>query len=364
MKSAMIHAFTDDPRDIGIVEVPRPDPGPGEVRVRMLLSAVHPADLNYLRGTYYRALERVIWNQARSADAPDVYFDPAHRTVCPAPPYVLGLEGVGIVEGCGAGLLARRLLGRRVVVSASPPRGAWQEHVIVHARRAFPVPATVPDEQAAMFLANSISAYAMVHDVLRVRRGSRLLVTAAGSALGKDIVRLGRRNGFRTVCVVRSDANTAELLALGAEVVIDTSRQDLVGEVARLTGGQGVESALDCVGGELASEVVRCLGLGGHLLVYGTLSDEPMRIPSRDLMMPVAKLSGFYLGNWISRQSPLKLLGVLRAVRKLSAEGVFRAAVAEVFPLESAAEAVAAAIVPGRTGKVLLQIGSPATIPI
>jgi NADPH:quinone reductase-like Zn-dependent oxidoreductase len=207
-------------------------------------------------------------------------------------------------------------------------------------------------------MANSISALAMVHDVLRVRRGSRLLVTAAGSALGKDIVRLGRRDGFRTVCVVRSDANTAELLSLGAEAVIDTSRQDLVREVARLTNGQGVEFALDCVGGELASEVVRCLAAGGHLLVYGTLSDEPMRIRSRDLMMPNAKVTGFYLGNWIARQSPLRLLSVLRMVRKLSAEGVFRATVAEVFPLENVAEAVAAAMAPGRTGKILLRIGS------
>jgi len=360
MKSAMIHAFTEDPRDIVVVDVPVPEPGPGEVRVRMLLSAVHPADLNYLRGTYYRALERVIWNQSRPADAPGVYFDPGGTIECPAPPYALGLEGVGVVEKCGPGLLARRLLGKRVVVAGSPPRGTWQERVVVNTRRALPLPADVADEQAAMFLANPISAYAMVHDVLRVQRGSRLLVTAAGSALGKDVVRLGRRNGFRTVCVVRSDANTAELLSLGAEAVIDTSRQDLVAEIARLTNGQGVGFALDCVGGELASDVVRCLGLRGHLVVYGTLSDGPMRIPSRDLMMPVAKVSGFYLGNWLSRQSPFRLLRVLRTVRKLSSEGVFRAEVAGVYSLEQAAEAVAAAISPGRTGKILLRIGKAA----
>lgn len=158
------------------------------------------------------------------------------------------------------------------------------------AKRAFPFPNAVPDEQAAMFLVNSIAAFAMVHDVLRVRRGSRLLVTAAGPALGKS--------------------------------------------------------------------AVRCLGHGGHLLVYGTLSDEPMLIPSRDLMMPNAKVAGFYLDNWIAGQPPLRLLNVLRTVRKLSAEGVFRAVAAEMFPLEHAAAAVAAAIAPGRTGKVLLRIGS------
>jgi NADPH:quinone reductase-like Zn-dependent oxidoreductase len=254
--------------------------------------------------------------------------------------------------------MARRLLGRRVTVAGGPPRGTWQEWVVVNARKAFAVPADLPDEQAAMYLANPLSAYAMVHEVFRVKRGSRLLVTAAGSALGKDVVRLGRRNGFRTVCVVRSDANTAELASLGAEAIIDTSRQDLVREIARLTDGQGLEYAIDCVGGELASDVVRCLGLGGHLLVYGTLSDGPMCIPSRDLMMPVAKVSGFYLGNWISQQPLLRMLRVLRAVRKLGAEGVFRADVARVYPLDDVAQAVAAAMGPGRTGKILLSIDS------
>ena len=358
MKCAMVHEFTEHPGDIRITDGTMPEPGPGQVRVRMLLSAVHPADLNYVRGTYYRALERVIWNRGRSAAQPEVFFDSTRTTICATPPYVLGLEGVGIVESAGSGFLARRLLGKRVAVATSPPNGAWQEHVVVNARRAFTVPDAVPDEQAAMYFANPLSAYAMVVEVLRVPRGAWLLVTAAGSALGKGVVQLARRQGFHTICVVRSDANRAELTALGADAVIDTSRQDLLDEVARITGGKGVGHALDCVGGQLASDVVRCLGLGGHLVVYGTLSDDPMQIPSRDLMMPVARVSGFYLGNWLAQQPTLKLLGALRAVRKLRREGLFHTDVAAIYPLEDAASAVAAAIVPGRTGKILLRIGN------
>ena len=106
----------------------------------------------------------------------------------------------------------------------------------------------------------------------------------------------------------------------------------------------------------MAGQVIRCLGLDGHLVVYGTLADSPMPVPSRDLMMPVARVSGFLLPNWMAQQSPLALLGVLRAVKKLTVEGIFHTEVTETFPLDQVAVAVDAAMRPGRTGKVMLRI--------
>jgi NADPH:quinone reductase-like Zn-dependent oxidoreductase len=359
MKSARIREFTQDPGDIRIEEVPVPEPGPGQVRVRMLMSPVNPSDLNFVRGTYFQALERIIWNQRRPGAEPRVCFDPGLSSPCPMPPYALGGEGVGVVEACGAGLLARRLRGRRVAVAGGPPNGTWQEYTIADAKRAVVLPDAVADEQAAMFFVNPITAYVLVREVLKVPREGWVLVTAAGSALGKSVVRMGKRDGFRTICVVRSSTSTAELTALGADAVIETGRQDLIGEVARITGGRGVGSALDCVGGRLAGDVVRCLGLRGRLVIYGTLADSPIEIRGRDLMMPVAQVSGFLLPNWLAQQSPLKLLGVLRTVKRLTLEGVFHVGVSETFPLEQAARAVAASLEPGRTGKVMLRIGSP-----
>jgi NADPH:quinone reductase-like Zn-dependent oxidoreductase len=92
-----------------------------------------------------------------------------------------------------------------------------------------------------------------------------------------------------------------------------------------------------------------------------TLSSRPItpiEFPARDLMMPLAQVSGFYLGNWMAQQSPIKLLGLLRAVRRLTAEGVFQADVSETYPLEQVSTAVATSLKPGRTGKVMLRIGS------
>jgi NADPH:quinone reductase-like Zn-dependent oxidoreductase len=358
MKSARIHAYSQDPGDIRIEDVPVPQPGPGQVRVRMIMSPVNPSDLNFLRGTYSQALGRIVWNRGRGGADRPVCFDPGLASPCPQPPYALGGEGVGIVEACGAGLLARRLRGRRVAVASGPPNGTWQQCTIIDAKRAVPMPDSVADEQAAMFFVNPVTAYVLVNEVLKVPRGGWVLVTAAGSALGKSIVRMGRRDGFRTICVVRSGATTAELAVLGADAVIETDRHDLVEEVARITNGRGVGFALDCVGGRLAGDVVRCLGLGGRLVIYGTLADSPLEIPGRDLMMPVAGVCGFLLPNWLALQSPLKLLGILRAVKRLTVEGVFRTDVGATFPLQEAARAVVASLEPGRTGKVMLRIGS------
>jgi NADPH:quinone reductase-like Zn-dependent oxidoreductase len=191
-----------------------------------------------------------------------------------------------------------------------------------------------------------------------VRREGWVLVTATGSALGKSVVRMGKRDGFRTICVVRSSANTAALNALGADAVIETDKQDLVTEVARITQGRGAGYALDCVGGELAGEVIRCLGLDGRLVIYGTLANSPLQIPGRDLMMPVAHVDGFLLPTWMAQQSPLTLLGILRAVKKLTVAGIFHTEVTDTYPLDQVTSAVASALAPGRTGKVMLKIGA------
>jgi len=358
MKSAGINTYTRNVSDIRVSDLPVPEPGPGQVRVRMLRSPVNPSDLNFVHGTYHTALQRIIWNQG-DADRTLVYYDPDLKIACPQPPFALGGEGMGIVDAAGSGLLARRLQGKRVAVAGGPPSGTWQEYTLVDARRAVALPATISDEQGAMFFVNPVTAYVLTREVLRVPGGAWLLLTAAGSALGKSIVRMSRLYGFRTLCVVRSGANSDELRSLGADAVVETSHQDLIAEVFRITGGKGVPHALDCVGGDLASQVVRCLGLNGRLVLYGTLADQPIRVPIRDLMMPVANLSGFLLPNWMVQQSPLKLLWVLKQVKKLMIKGVFDTQVGQRFPLDQVVDAVSASLQAGRTGKVMLEIANP-----
>src|SRR5262249_41221898 len=125
-------------------------------------SPINPSDLLFAQGSYGR------------------------RPSLPATP---GFEGVGIVEQAGGGLLGRLRVGRRVAV-LNGQGGNWQEQVIISARQAVPVPRALADEQAAAFFVNPASAVIMTRWILKVPRGAWLLQTAAGSALGRMVIRL------------------------------------------------------------------------------------------------------------------------------------------------------------------------------
>ena len=332
-----------------------PEPGPGQIRVRMLMSPVNPSDLNFVHGTYQAALERIIWNHD-PLDGGQVFYDAGHNIACPQPPYSLGGEGVGIVDAAGSGLMAKRLLGKRVAIAGGPPNGTWQEFTLAQALKSVALPDSISDQQGAMFFVNPMTAWVITRKVLAVPKGGWLLLTAAGSALGKYVVRLAQRYGFKTLCVVRSGHNSDTIQSLGADVVVETDRQDLISEVYKVTHGQGVAYAMDCVGGDLSAQIVRCLGLDGRLVLYGTLANQPMELTIRDLMMPAAHISGFLLPAWLSQQSPITLLQALRTVKRLMVDGFFDAEVEYCYPLDRVTEAVNAATRPGRSGKIMLRI--------
>src|SRR5262249_33778278 len=150
------------------------------------------------------------------------------------------------------------------------------------------------DEQAATFFVNPASALVMTRYVLRVPAGAWLLQTAAGSALGRMVMRLGKRYGFKTVNVVRRREQADELRKAGGDAVVCTADESLTECVHALTGGAGVPFALDAVGGAAGSEAVRCLAPGGRMLVYGTLSEEPLSVHPRVLMVGQKRVEGFW----------------------------------------------------------------------
>jgi NADPH2:quinone reductase len=353
MRSVIVDRLSNGFDRVQVVDSPLPVPGPGQLRVRMRLSPVNPSDLNFIRGDYTRALERLIWNHGHEV----LCYDPARTQPSPQPPYSLGGEGVGVVDACGPGVPESAFAGRRVAVVAGPPTGAWQDYTVVAAQRALPVPEAVDDETAAMFIVNPLTAYAMVHEVLKVQPDTWLIQDAAGSALAKMVVRMSKLTGFRTINLVRGSAHREALQALGADIVVDTESQSVADEVVRATGGRGADYALDCVGGDLAAEMLRCLTLGGHMVVYGTLADSPIVLPSRDMMMPVTQLSGFFATNWLALQPPEKLPAIFGAMIKLALQGVFESPVDATYPLEQVCEALEASQVKGRGGKILLRIG-------
>lgn len=333
MRAIVFERFGEPGTVLQVRDVPVPEPGPGQVRVRMRLSPINPSDLMTVRGLYGRV---------------------------PTLPATPGFEGVGIIEKVGPGWFAKlRGLrpGRRVAV-LNGQTGNWQEQTVIAARTAVPVPDDLPDEQVAAFFVNPATALVMTRHVLNVPAGAWLVQTAAGSALGRMVIRLGRRDGFHTINLVRRRALTDELKALGADAVLSTTEDDIARAVQELTGGRGAAFGLDAVGGATTLDALRCLGPRGRLLVYGTLAGEPAPLDTRLLMVGQKSIEGFWLSEWVKDRRPLAMLRLFRQIIAQLRAGVLTSPVGMTYPMDRVAEAVTEAERPARGGKVLLRLSA------
>lgn len=328
MKALVFDRFGPPEDVLQVRDVPQPVPARGEVLVRMLASPINPSDVMYVQGRY------------------------GLKPELPATP---GFEGVGVVEASGGGILGWLRKGKRVAV-INDRVGNWGEYTVTKARQVIPVPDDIPDEQAATFFVNPATAVAMTRKVLAVPPGEWLLQNAAASALGKMVIRLGKKYGFKTLNVVRRREAAVELKALGADEVLVESDGPIDEQVK--SRGLAVKYAIDPVGGASGSQLVAALGEGGRCLVFGSLADEPVSVSPRNLIGLGVSVEGFWLGTWAKKQSIPTLLRLFRSVRRLMREGTLTTDVAATYTLDQIADAARLATAPGKGGKVLLRIGA------
>jgi NADPH2:quinone reductase len=329
MKAAVFESFGDPAQVLEVRDVPDPRPGPGEVRVRMILSPVNPSDTLVVQGLY---------------------------GVLPNLPAIPGFEGVGIVDEVGPGLMGRFVKGKRVVAINSAG-GNWAELAVVPWRQARPLPDDIPDEQAACFFVNPATVLAMARYVLTVPKGEWLLQSAASSTLGRMLINLGRHDGFKTLNVVRRREAIAELKKIGGDAVISSSDGPIDEQVRKITAGDGARYAVDPVGGETGTGVFRALAPGGRLLLYGTLSGQPIEVDPRLVISGPRTVDGFWLGHWMRGRSVPAALLLFREIAALIRKGVLRSEIGRVYPLSEIREATREAGVIGRNGKVLVRLG-------
>jgi NADPH:quinone reductase len=336
MKAIQFDAYGEPAEVLAVADRPVPEPGKGEVRVRILASPVNPSDLLFVRGHYSGVEPRF-----------------------PAP---VGFEGVGIVDALGPeadGVV----VGQRVV-AVNGQGGNWAEYVVRPAASLLPAPNGIPDEQVACLVINPASAILMVRHVLAVPSGEWLLQSAAGSELGRMIIRLARRDGIRTLNVVRRHEAVAELKALGADAVIVSTDGPIDEQVHKIVGSKGVRYAIDPVVGQTGTEIFKALHEDGRMLVYGSLTGEPIRIGEdpRNILSGRRTVEVFWLGYWLPRLdesgfysggTPAHVqLG--QDIEALMRDDVLVTSPGRTYPLDEIGIAVAQAESVGRHGKVLL----------
>ncbi len=314
------------PADVlSLHELPLPEPGPGQVRVRLTHRPINPSDLLTVSGEYGRL---------------------------PSLPATPGFEGVGRVEALGDGVTGVQPGARVVPMGAG---GTWAEAVVADAARLVPVPDGVSDEAAAQFVVNPVTAWVMLADELGMDPGDWLFQTAAGSTLGRIVIQLGKLRGLRTINLVRRREQADELLALGADaVLVESDGDEVIGRVRELTGGKGVKGALDAVGGEAGGLALQALRPGGTLLVYGMLSREPLPLHNGEMLFRGLTARGFWLTHWFRRATPAHVAATLGTVMNLMSTGDLAPPVEASYDLADYRAAVAHAERPGRSGKVLL----------
>lgn len=324
MRALRLTRFGEPAAVLACHELPAGDPGPGEVRVRLAARPINPSDLLTIRGAY------------------------AARTPLPLVP---GYEGVGTVEATGSAVQGLRPGDRVLPLDGS---GTWAEYAIAPADRCIRVPESIDDETAAQLYVNPLSAWLMVTELAPPPRGALVAVNAAGSAVGRLLAGLSRVLGFRMVAIVRSANLAGRLRALGAAAVIDTGQEPLTEALAALSGGVGIDIALDTIGGDDGTALAACLRPGGIFVNYGMLSGRPLALDGTAIRRRGIRVHAFWLREWLKTASPARRQGAFAAVIDLAVAGRLALPVAAQFDLADIRSAVQEAERAGRWGKVLL----------
>ena len=324
MRALRFHRHGPPADVLQLDDVPTPEPGPGEVRLRLTHRSVNPADLSMVRGTY-----------GRSRDLPAVG----------------GNEGVGVVDAVGPGA-DEGLLGRRGIKLGEAP--TWQESVVLPEADVAIAPDALADEAAAQLFVNPLTAWLLNAEV-GLKAGDVLVQTAGASAVARVAAQLALRRGARAVAVVRRESHRAPLEALGVEVVVaDANTSEARTALREAVGEDGAAAVFDPVAGETGALALSALAEGGVHVVYGALSGEPLAVSPAALIYRGVTVRGLWRTQWAARADRATLRDALAQLADLAVEGAITLPVAATFDLSEPAAAVEAATSHGRWGKVLL----------
>jgi NADPH:quinone reductase-like Zn-dependent oxidoreductase len=322
----------DAVRRLAVERVPVPEPGPGQLLVRMHAAPCSQADLLYITARY--GIDRPL----------------------PATP---GFEGAGEVVASGGGILGRLLVGRRVAAGGHESSGTWAEYCVAGATQCLVLRDDLSFEQGATALANPITALALL--ALARNGGHRALVqTAAAGQLARALRRAAAAAGVGVIDVVRRAAQAEALRAEGADALASEAPDFLAALTARARA-LSATIAFDAVGGAMTGTLVEALPRGGEVVVYGALSGERCGgIPPMQLAFGAKRVRGFEIATHLKELGLLRGFMLANAAQRLAATGVTADISARV-SLEEAPAALLRYVHAMSAGKVLLTpLPSPA----
>lgn len=278
MRALQVTRHGDPAEVLQVNDVAVPEPGDGEVLVRVATAALNFTDSNRCRGTLV--------------------------SVSKEPPFTLGMDVCGVVESAGAG--AEEWVGQRVVAVAKDALGGIAEYAVAPAVGVFPAPEELEDVEAGGFLLPFHTTELALFRRAGLVAGETLLVHSGASGLGCAAIQLGASVGARVIATVSTQEKAELCRALGAHLVVVHTEEDFVEAVLGATDDRGADVVCDLAGGDFVATSWQCVAREGRYLPVGFTDDAENGMSGRPLRM--ASIGNFsvvgVLCAWIDDLDP------------------------------------------------------------
>ena len=305
MKAIRVHQY-GGVEALKYEEVPVPEPGEGEARLKVEAIGVNFIDIYHRIGRYQGSL-----------------------------PLTLGQEAAGTVDAVGPGVSGLKPGDR---VACASVQGTYADFVVVPAWRLVPIPAGVDSNAAAAVMLQGQTAHYLAHSTFPLQKGDTALVHAAGGGTGQLLVQIAKRRGARVIGTASTEEKAALAREAGADEVIDYVQNDFESDVKRLTNNAGVDVVYDSVGKDTFDKSLKCLRRRGMMVLFGASSGA---VPPMDPQILNARGSLFLTRPTLAHYTAdrAELLSRTDDLFQWIAAGALKVRIDQTFPLAQVAEA-------------------------
>ncbi len=303
---------TGGPEMLRIEEVPPLPPGEGEVRIAVKAIGLNRAESLFRQGTYLES---------------------------PVLPSCLGYEASGIIEAVGAGVTGIKT-GDRVStlpVFSMTKYGVYGDSVVVPSHAVSAFPENLSFEEGASIWIAYLTAYGALIELGKLRKGQRVLITAATSSVGYTALQVVRAAGAVSIATTRNVEKTDALRKGGADHVIVTGKEDLAARVLEITENRGADLVFDAVAGRIMEELTIAAAREATIIVYGSLSMKPTVFPLITALKKGLCLRGYTIFEIVS--VPDRMERAMKYILDGLTSGALRPVIDRVFPFESIVDA-------------------------
>ncbi|MFW0795893.1 NADPH:quinone oxidoreductase family protein [Gordonia sp. CPCC 205515] len=302
-----------EPRDVLVLDdVPVPEPGPGQILVKVRAAPANFPDVLMCRGIY----------QVK----PDLPFTP-------------GVELCGDVVDVGSDVTTHSV-GDRVVGNSVPPHGGFAEYAVMDAFAAYPAPASLDDAEASSLTIGYQTSWFALHRRTHVQPGDVVLVHAATGGVGSTAVELAKAAGATVIGVVGGPQKAEYCRRLGADVVVDRHTEDFVEVVKAVTDGRGADIIYDPVGGDTFDRSTKCVAFEGVILVIGFAGGRISETKLNHALLKNYSIVGVHWGLYKHKNLPA-VQDCHRTLTRLADDGSIKPLIGERLAFTDVADGVA-----------------------